>query len=740
MAALSSSPLVAYSIDGSLIGIHHPDSSSNAKNGLIRCYDGNISNGSLKFTLRFPLHSNQNNNSNLPDGLPSLSSDKANNNNNLRKLIFASSNNKPTYLCGMTRSNTILLFNIERGVLSSTINITSANNNKKKKRKSSLSQSTGNEILVDVIASSDNNSLYALVYFPTNDSDSSNSSGGKCRLYQYTLTDNEEPTLIKKIKVGSVSGSGGGDKLVFGLGISKSNIIVRLNNQVRVVDLGSGDKLCKLDLPSGNGVNNNNESEDGLGGTSFVPLAVTTDGRYIVTTSSSGGGNQAVVLSYANQDTKHSLTSLAMLSTKDDEASISNFDITQLDNNENLAIVAFQSNIGTSSLFTIPTTSNNNDNDSSNTLTLPKATLQTNELDKHLSLIGCKFHSSSRSSTLSSITKSLTLLFNQGKKHVGAGSAGSGTNLPMESLPFNDSKLEGNVLVGTSLSTVDEKGNKKKDDKKRKGINDNVSLAPGDQGLEASTAMDLSQAVTKKKARVSSSAGEEEAAAGEDEDDFDLGDDDEEGENGQSIAERLALLSSAMEQSDEDTDSEDDEAQDSSSTKQAKPFKLKSATSETLTTLLTQALTSNDSSQLNIALQVTDRRLVEGTVRALQSLDAERRASQLSATETLVASASGSHPGYVSMLMAHIVRRMARRHTLVNVLGVWVKAILAATARSTSYQGGGGNSVEEQIMANEGREMALKLGPLKNFLNERVECFPQLLRLEGRLSLLNQQF
>jgi len=726
------SPLVAYSTDGSLIGIHHPDSSSSAKNGLIRCYDGNISNGSLKFTLRFPLHSNQTN-SNLPDGLPSLSSDKAINNNSLHKLIFASSNNnKPTHLCGMTsNNNTILLFNIERGVLSSTINISSdSNSNKKKKRKSSLSTSAGNEILVDVIASNNNNSLYALVYFPTNDTDSSSSNnvGGKCRLYQYTLTDNEEPTLIKKIKVGSVSGSSGG-KMVFGLGISKSNIVVRLNNQVRVVDLGSGDKLCKLELPSG-GVNNSNDEESEDGGTSFVPLAVTNDGRYIVTTSSSSGGNQAVVLSYANQDNaKHSLKSLAMLSTKDDEASTSNFDITQLDNNDELAIVAFQSKIGTSSLFNIPTS--NDDNDSS-TPTLSKSTLQTNELDKQLSLIGSTFNSRKP-------TKSLTLLFNQGKKHVGAGSAGTGTNLPMESLPLNDT-LEGNVLVGTSLSTVDEKGNKKKDDKKRK-VNDNVALAPGDQGLEASTAMDLSQAVKKKKARVSSSTGEEgeEAAAGEDEDDFDLGedDDDEEGENGQSIAERLALLSSAMEQSDDDTDSEDDEAQDSS-TKQAKPFKLKSATSETLTTLLTQALTSNDSSQLNIALQVTDRRLVEGTVRALQSLDAERRASQLSATETHVA--SSSHPGYVSMLMAHIVRRMARRHTLVNVLGVWVKAILAATARSTSYQGGGGGSVEEQIMANEGREMALKLGPLKNFLNERVECFPQLLRLEGRLSLLNQQF
>jgi hypothetical protein len=81
-------------------------------------------------------------------------------------------------------------------------------------------------------------------------------------------------------------------------------------------------------------------------------------------------------------------------------------------------------------------------------------------------------------------------------------------------------------------------------------------------------------------------------------------------------------------------------------------------------------------------------------------------------------------------------------------LGVWVKAILAATARSATYHvirggGGGGNNKNDDAvaerMAREGREMAMKLGPLKNFLNERVECFPQLLRLEGRLALLNQQ-
>jgi hypothetical protein len=94
----------------------------------------------------------------------------------------------------------------------------------------------------------------------------------------------------------------------------------------------------------------------------------------------------------------------------------------------------------------------------------------------------------------------------------------------------------------------------------------------------------------------------------------------------------------------------------------------------------------------------------------------------------------------MSMLMGHIVRRMARRHSLVVPLGVWVKAILAATSRAATNHvlHPNGDGVEEHI-AKEAREIALKLGPLRNFLNERVECFPQLLRLEGRLALLSEQ-
>jgi hypothetical protein len=70
----------------------------------------------------------------------------------------------------------------------------------------------------------------------------------------------------------------------------------------------------------------------------------------------------------------------------------------------------------------------------------------------------------------------------------------------------------------------------------------------------------------------------------------------------------------------------------------------------------------------------------------------------------------------------------------------WIKAILLASSQiSSKRMMHGASDEDEERMAREGRELAAKLGPLRNFLNERVECFPQLLRLEGRLALLGQQ-
>lgn len=655
---------------------------------MIRCYDGNVSNGSLKFTLRFPLSSTTNDNE-LPSGVPT-SNDKK---DELRKLVFANNNdNKPNFLCGMRQSSSsILIWDLDRGVLSTTINVRNANISKKKKRKSSIMAVVGNEILCDVATVGDQ--LYALVFLPE---EGGGSTVGKCRLYQYDLSAGEDVKVVKKIKLGSVPASDDdGARSNFGIAISKSTIVVRMGSSLRVFDLTSGERMSKVDIPDGLSSNDDEES-DSL----FAPLGVSPDGRYIVTSTN----NQAVVFS---EDADGDMQTMALLTSKDDSA-ITHLDLTVAA--EELALVTFQPTTRIASLFTVSTKS------SASPLVpqMPQATLQTHENNPSLSLIHAGLHPRKPQ-------ESMLLLFQQAK-HAGGSAAGSGTSLPMESLSYADDGLEGTVTVGASLSLDDAS-----DKKKRKA--NNVTLAPGDHGQEASLAMDLTQ---KKKAKVDQ--GDEDVEEAKDEDEFP--DMEEDGEQGQSIAERLALLSSAMEQTDEEDD-EDDEGQEESKA-DIKKFKLKSATSETLTTLLTQALSSNDSAQLITALQVTDRRLVEGTVRALQALDAERGSKREEANDSAM---DATTTGYIPTLMAHIVRRMARRHSLVMPLGVWVKAILAATARSSTNQvlhSHGDNSVEEQ-MAKEGREMAMKLGPLKNFLNERVECFPQLLRLEGRLALLNQQ-
>mmetsp|Transcript_14532 Transcript_14532/g.27413 ORF Transcript_14532/g.27413 Transcript_14532/m.27413 type:complete len:224 (-) Transcript_14532:235-906(-) len=63
MSLLTPAPLIARSSDGSLIGVHQPGGvgSGSGSAGLIRCYDGSVSNGSLKFTLRVPSRNHNHN-------------------------------------------------------------------------------------------------------------------------------------------------------------------------------------------------------------------------------------------------------------------------------------------------------------------------------------------------------------------------------------------------------------------------------------------------------------------------------------------------------------------------------------------------------------------------------------------------------------------------------------------------------------------------------------------------------
>jgi len=725
MAAPSASaPLVARSDDGSLIAVHRRESSSSSPSaggtGLIRCHDGSVSDGSLKFTLRLPASSSSSSSSSSIE--PAGETENA-----MRKLVFAShagdgggkDAGRPSHLCGALReSSSILIWDLDRGVLSATLDVRGggggAETPKKKKRKKRKSSSSsgadadGKEVLCDIAAAGDQ--LLALVLLP----DSESHGSGKCRVYQYDLSGGEA-SLVKKIKVGSVSNASSGS---FGIAVAAGTMAIRMGRHLRVLDSTTGEKLSKADIPAVSLLSNDEDGES--------KLEMSTDGRYVVVGSAN---NQAVLYSCnrSGGEDKQKLTAVALLSAKDD-APISHLDVA-LSNDGDLTLLAFQSLAGAASLFAI---SAKEIATSSPSLMpqMPQAQLKTDDKEPAISFIHAGFHPRRPD-------QEMTFLF-QKKKNKGGSAAGSGTHLPMESLSYFGGSLEGTMIVGASLVSQDDA---KGVGKKRKVTGDAVALAPGEQGMEASSAADLTDVGKTKKVKVKKEEGakikkEEGEYGAETEGEDDFGDLEEEGEKGQSIAERLALLSSAMEETDEEDDDEDDDeaSKGRSKSKGRNIRKLKSATSATVTALLTQALSSNDPWQLNAALQVTDRRVVEGTVRALRELDAgrdEEEDDDGSATTK-----------YVPALMAHLVRRMARKPSLATSLGVWVRAVLAATAGSvqrTLGARGNASSAEEERMAREGRELAAKLGPLRNFLNERVESFPQLLRLEGRLALLGEE-
>jgi hypothetical protein len=471
--------------------------------------------------------------------------------------------------------------------------------------------------------------------------------------------------LEKKMKVGSSKSS------VLGLAIGNiagDNVDVMgvsLGGNMRLYDM-NGDKLEKVDLTSSQAV-----------------IKFSADGSYVL-----ASGEDNVVVFRLVREKKTRLHPVAVLKTGDGH--ISNVDISV--SSTSIHVSVFQYGVGTS-YFLIPADTKSGKLDGM-APTLATATIST------------KIESALLSSSFRPTRNEIQFVF----KHTSNG-PGSGTILPIENMSLE--RLDGSITLTPPSEEKDKS-------KKRKA---GGAMAPGETGMEASMMQDLTS--KKNKGNVEAEDEDGNNVAAEEEGDFEL---QEDGEVGTSIAERLAMLSSAMEQTtdEEDFDEEDADAADSKQAAKSK-FSAKTATTESLTTLLTQALSSNDSIQLNIALQVTDPRLVENTVKSLQVLDAQRPDPD-------------NTEGYLPMLMGHIVRRMARRHTLVTSLMSWIKAILLASSQISSKRlTHGASDEEEERMAREGRELAAKLGPLRNFLNERVECFSQLLRLEGRLALLSQQ-
>jgi U3 small nucleolar RNA-associated protein 5 len=115
-------------------------------------------------------------------------------------------------------------------------------------------------------------------------------------------------------------------------------------------------------------------------------------------------------------------------------------------------------------------------------------------------------------------------------------------------------------------------------------------------------------------------------------------------------------------------------------------FVVKHATTESLTQLLIQGLQSSDGSMLEQAFQVRDKDILRTTCRALSS-------------------------DQVLVLFDALIQRLASKPNRAEQLVAWVSAILQSN-QITNVQ---------------------HLQPLQNLLSERLEVFPLLLQLEGRL-------
>ncbi len=168
--------------------------------------------------------------------------------------------------------------------------------------------------------------------------------------------------------------------------------------------------------------------------------------------------------------------------------------------------------------------------------------------------------------------------------------------------------------------------------------------------------------------------------------------DQDENDKGLTIAERLQMLTDALDEEEEDDDEEkvDDEGVSKAIAEAASKtqFKPQKATTESLKELLTQALQSSDDSLLELALSVHDAKIIATSIKEMDE-------------DLLV------------ILLGKLTSRLASSPLRAEVLSVWISNCLKRGSFDSDH-----------------------LAVLRNMLYERIESFSDLLRLEGRLSMM----
>ncbi|CAB9528793.1 WD repeat domain 43 [Seminavis robusta] len=269
-----------------------------------------------------------------------------------------------------------------------------------------------------------------------------------------------------------------------------------------------------------------------------------------------------------------------------------------------------------------------------------------------------------------------------------------GGSLQVQTVEYNnndDDKLT--IQWQEPTKDMDDKDNNKTAKRSKESM---VVLGPGQAGTESTTVSEGTQPRNKKR-KIS---GDDSSNKKDDDEDMEE-EDDNEGDKeahdddptetiGVSIADRLEQLTRVMEEEDALDDMVDfnRHAPDGRIITHKENFG-QTATTESLSELLTQALQGGNDGLLELALGVQDTQILQQTVEGLSDQS-------------------------LNTLLTKLTTRLASKPLRVAELIVWFRAI---------------------VQTGRIRDPA-QLLPLKNLVQERVSYFPQMLQLEGRLNSL----
>lgn len=295
-----------------------------------------------------------------------------------------------------------------------------------------------------------------------------------------------------------------------------------------------------------------------------------------------------------------------------------------------------------------------------------------------------------------------------------------------EKVIFRDNKLTlvGNIMIRQEegIRFINDATNEKN---KRKASSKNILLGPGETGREILTLIDQLQNVSKLP-RVSRCIQNEKSKLSFDKRECAIlnveGLEGIEGIQDQTIAEHLAIISAELSRK-ENQELEDEDDINNMIKLSISEFDILNPTSDSLVTLLRQALLSNDDVKLEMVLQVSDKNIIDNSITSLAN-----------SNEVI----ENDCPDIIITLLSKLVFRFARKPTRASQLSYWIsKVILILISPPREFHDTGEKNRDRWKMEKVQREVAMRMGPLKHLLEERVQCLPDLLKLEGRLSLLS---